>query len=82
MSQLEFDESTARMLEALYGTRDVLRRRRLVRDALGVAAGERIIDVGCGPGFYVAELLEHVGSEGSVVGIDSSRPMLAGAAHR
>ena len=44
--------------------------------------GKRIIDVGCGPGFYVAELLEHVGSEGSVVGIDSSRPMLARAAHR
>lgn len=82
MSQLEFDESTARQLEVLYGTRDVLRRRQLVRDALGVAAGERIMDVGCGPGFYVAELLEHVGSEGSVVGIDSSRTMLAVAAHR
>ena len=82
MSQLEFDESTARQLEVLYGTRDVLRRRRLVRDALGVAPGERILDVGCGPGFYVAELLEHVGSDGSVVGIDSSQPMLAVAAHR
>ncbi len=82
MSQLEFDESTARQLEVLYGTRDVLRRRQLVRDALGVAPGERILDVGCGPGFYVAELLEHVGSDGSVVGIDSSQPMLAVAAHR
>jgi arsenite methyltransferase len=82
MSQLEFDESVARQLEVLYGTRDVLRRRQLVRDALGVAPGERILDVGCGPGFYVAELLEHVGSDGSVVGIDSSRPMLAVAAHR
>ena len=82
MSQLEFDESTARQLEVLYGTRDVLRRRQLVRDALGVAPGERVLDVGCGPGFYVAELLEQVGSDGSVVGIDSSQPMLAVAAHR
>ncbi len=82
MSQLEFDESTARRLEVLYGTRDVLRRRQLVRDALAVAPGERILDVGCGPGFYVAELLEQVGSDGSVVGIDSSPPMLAVAAHR
>ena len=82
MSQLEFDESIARQLEALYHTRDVLRRRQLVRDALGVAPGERILDVGCGPGFYVAELLEQVGSAGSVVGIDSSQPMLAVAAHR
>ena len=38
--------------------------------------------MGCGPGFYVAELLEQVGSSGSVVGIDSSQPMLAVAAHR
>jgi len=37
---------------------DVLRRRQLVRDALGVTPGERVLDVGCGPGFYVAELLE------------------------
>ena len=82
MSQIEFDESTVRRLEVLYGTRDVLRRRQLVRDALGVAPGERILDVGCGPGFYVAELLEQVGSAGAVVGIDSSQPMLAVAAHR
>ena len=82
MNQLEFDESTARQLEVLYGTRDVQLRRQLVRDALGVASGERILDVGCGPGFYVAELLEHVGADGSVVGIDSSQTMLAVAAHR
>ena len=82
MSQLEFDESTARQLEVVYRTRDVLRRRQLVYDALSVTPGERILDVGCGPGFYVAELLEQVGSDGSVVGIDSSAPMLALAAHR
>ena len=64
--------SIARQLEVLYGTRDVLRRRQLVRDALGVVPGERIMDVGCGPGFYVAELLEQVGPDGSVAGIDSS----------
>jgi arsenite methyltransferase len=82
MSQLEFDESIAQQLEVLYATRDVLRRRQLVRDALDVALGERVMDVGCGPGFYVAELLEDVGSDGSVVGIDSSQAMLAVAAHR
>ena len=82
MSQLEFDESTARALEVHYGARDVLRRRQLVRDALGASAGERVMDVGCGPGFYVAELLEQVGSDGSVVGLDSSEPMLAIAARR
>ena len=55
------------------GIGDAARRRRIVRRALGAAPGERILDVGCGPGFYCAELAEEVGSTGSVVGVDSSR---------
>jgi arsenite methyltransferase len=82
MNQLYFDEETARKLEAMYQSRDVLRRRAIVRQALGAQPGERIIDVGCGPGFYVAELLEEMGSEGSVLGIDLSEAMLALAARR
>jgi arsenite methyltransferase len=82
VSQLEFDENTAKALEIIYGTRDVLRRRGLVHDAIGAQAGERILDVGCGPGFYVAELLERVGPEGRVVGVDASAPMLAIAGRR
>jgi arsenite methyltransferase len=82
VSQLEFDENTARALEVIYGTRDVLRRRGLVQDALAAAPGERLLDVGCGPGFYVAELLERVGADGHVSGVDTSAPMLAIAAQR
>ena len=82
MSQLEFDEKTVKALEAIYGTRDVLRRRSLVQEAIGAAAGERILDVGCGPGFYVAELLERVGPQGHVTGVDTSAPMLDVAARR
>jgi arsenite methyltransferase len=82
VSQLVFDESLAEQLEVLYHTRDVLRRRALIRDALGARPGERILDVGCGPGFYVAELLDEVGPAGSVVGVDASAAMLAVAAHR
>ena len=82
MSQLEFDEKTAQALEILYGTRDHVRRRGFVHDAIAAAPGERILDVGCGPGFYVAELLERVGSDGHVSGIDTSAPMLAIAGRR
>jgi arsenite methyltransferase len=82
MSQLEFDEDLGRRLEVMYRTRDVLRRRELVRDALAAQPGERIVDVGCGPGFYAAELLEQVGPEGSVTGVDASAQMLAIAARR
>jgi arsenite methyltransferase len=82
MSQLAFDEATAKKLEVMYRARDVLRRRAIVRAALGAQPGERIIDVGCGPGFYVAELLGEVGPEGSVLGVDAAEAMLAVAARR
>jgi SAM-dependent methyltransferase len=82
VSQLKFDRRLVERLETLYTTRDVLRRRELVRAALGARPGDRILDVGCGPGFYVTELLEAVGPEGSVVGLDISADMLAVAAKR
>ncbi len=82
MSQLEFDRRLVERLERLYTTRDMLRRREVVRAALGARPGDRILDVGCGPGFYDTELLEAVGREGSVVGLDISADMLAVAAKR
>jgi SAM-dependent methyltransferase len=82
MSQLVFDDSLSGQLDALYRTRDMQRRRRLVRAALGAGAGARILDVGCGPGFHVAELLDEVGADGSIVGVDRSPQMLAVAARR
>jgi SAM-dependent methyltransferase len=82
MSQLVFDEDIAKQMETLYRTRDVRRRRALVSEALAVREGERVLDVGCGPGFYAEELLEVVGPSGAVVGVDSSPQMLAVAADR
>lgn len=82
MTQLVFDEDAARRIESLYRLGDAVRRRRIVRGALGAASGERILDVGCGPGFYCAELLEEVGPSGAVVGVDGSPPMLELAARR
>ena len=82
MSQLVFDEALAAQLETLYRTRDVLRRRRLVREALQAGPGDRVLDVGCGPGFYVAELVEQVGPTGSVTGVDASPQTLELARRR
>jgi arsenite methyltransferase len=82
MSQLEFDDDMATKIEALYRIGDAVRRRRIVRRALGAAPGERILDVGCGPGFYCVELAEEVGQTGSVVGVDSSPAMLELATRR
>jgi tRNA A58 N-methylase Trm61 len=49
-------------LEVVNHRRDIVRRRNLVHEAIAVQRGERILDVGCGPGFFVAELLDAVGS--------------------
>ena len=46
MSRIVFDEALADRLETAYRSRDILRRRRLVREALEASPGERILDVG------------------------------------
>lgn len=82
MAQVDFDEDISAKIEALYRIGDAVLRRRIVREALGASRGERILDVGCGPGFYCAELSAEVGPSGSVIGIDSSPAMLQLAARR
>ena len=82
MSQLVFDEKIVEQLEVVYRSRDILRRRKLVYEALDAQQGDRVLDVGCGPGFYSRELLDQVGPEGSVTGVDQSPQMLAVAKRR
>ncbi len=47
----------------------------------GVAAGQRVVDVGCGPGALIAELVPRVG-ESSVSAVDPSPPFVAAARAR
>src|SRR3989442_15074165 len=82
MGQLVFDEDMARAIERTYEIRDARRRRAIARAALAAAPGERVLDVGCGPGFYCAELLAEVGQGGFVVGVDGSGAMLELARRR
>lgn len=39
----------------------------------GIAAGSRVLDIGCGPGAAAVDLAERVGSTGVVVGLEISR---------
>jgi arsenite methyltransferase len=82
VSQLEFGDQLAERMEAFYHSRDIVRRRELVYEALGAAPGDDVIDVGCGPGFYTAELLDVVGDAGSLVAVDASPAMLELARRR
>ena len=75
--QIDFDERIAAQLEVVYRTRDIKRRRALAQEALGPQPGDEVLDVGCGPGFYVVDILDVVGANGSVTGVDASAAMLA-----
>lgn len=56
--------------------------RRATVDALPVRPGQVVLDVGCGSGLCFGFLLEKVGPEGSVVGIEESPEMVAVARER
>ncbi len=73
---MPFDE-TAGQIEAIYRTPDIAGQRRAILGALAPRPNERVLDVGCGPGFLAAELAGALGRGGRVVGIDRSPTMLA-----
>jgi len=50
-------------------------------DLAGVAEGQRVVDVGCGPGALTAELVARLGPE-SVAAVDPSEPFVAAARER
>ena len=52
-------------------------QRAATLQALALQAGERVADVGSGPGLLAAEMATQVGPAGRVVGLDLSDPMLA-----
>jgi arsenite methyltransferase len=79
---LEFDEATARQIEATYQTPDMVEQRRATGALLALQPGEHVLDIGSGPGFLAAEMAEEVGTRGRVVGVDPSPTMLAMGARR
>ena len=56
--------------------------RRATVDALPVRPGQVVLDVGCGTGLCFGLLLEKVGAEGGVVGIEESPEMVLMALER
>jgi SAM-dependent methyltransferase len=51
---------------------------RIALDMLNLSSGDRVLDVGCGPGNFTREFARVTG-HGLVVGVDASRTMLAQA---
>jgi arsenite methyltransferase len=73
---LQFDEETSRKIESLYMTPDVVAQRHQVLKALALREGERVLDIGTGPGLLAYDMAASVGRNGRVCGIDISEDML------
>lgn len=67
----------SRKVEALYLTPDVVAQREQVLQALGLTAGEQVLDIGSGPGLLAHEMARTVGPTGRVCGVDASPAMVA-----
>jgi arsenite methyltransferase len=74
---LKFNEEASRRVEAIYTTPDVAAQRRAVLHALALRPGERVLDIGSGPGLLAADMGLAVGPSGHVQGIDVSESMIA-----
>lgn len=72
MAEFNFDGEVAGVQRALAECHDMVIRRRSVLEAVDASAGERILEIGCGGGFYMRDIAPIVGPRGIVEGIDIS----------
>jgi SAM-dependent methyltransferase len=73
-------EAWARLVERT--DRQLVAYGRAACDALELAPGARVLDIGCGCGQTLLDLAARVGPSGRVTGVDVSEPMLAIARER
>ena len=79
---IEFDEREAAETERSYLTGDIVAARAVVMELLAPQPGERVLDVGSGPGLLLRDVAEAIGPGGLAAGIDISDFMLAIARRR
>jgi ubiquinone/menaquinone biosynthesis C-methylase UbiE len=77
MAILEYNEEEAQRLLGVYVTSDVVAQRIEFLNTVNLEAGERVLDVGTGPGFLAQSIAETVGTSGSVCGVDVSEFLLS-----
>jgi arsenite methyltransferase len=70
MTKIEFDDEWSRAVEAFNASPEAVVRRACILDALALKPGDRVLDVGSGPGHQVAQLSAVVGDAGRVEGVD------------
>lgn len=81
-SSFSFDDRAARWVEELYQTPEIIAQRQRTLQGLSLQPGERVLDIGTGPGLLLGEMAEKVGTGGEVLGLDASESMLTLARSR
>ena len=60
-----------RLMAAEFKIRDRLQPRKEIVDEVGLKAGFKVLDYGCGPGGYVPPVSEAIGSRGKLYALDA-----------
>lgn len=79
-AKLHFDSKASERLLAVYITSDMVAQRQQIISSLHLQSGDKVLDVGSGPGFLASSMADIVGASGEVCGIDISEPLLEIAA--
>ena len=82
MANLVFEGDMARIQHGFAQCHDAIMRRSVVLDALNLRSGERVLEQGCGGGFYTYETARFVGPQGRIAAIDISADQITAARER
>src|ERR1700694_5177889 len=82
MSGLAFTGEMARLQQAITESHDLVIRRGTVLEALHLRTGERVLELGCGGGYFAREAAQFGGATGRVCAIDISPDQIAAAQGR
>jgi arsenite methyltransferase len=82
MSALSFAGDMAQLQRAFAESHDSVVRRGIVFETLNLQTGERVLELGCGGGYYAHEAARFVGPTGRVCAIDISPDQIAAAQAR
>ena len=82
MAKFEFDDEGSRLVEEFNASAGAVKRRTKILEALALNSGDRVLDVGSGPGNQAFEMSQFVGTTGRIDGVDATESAIEIARYR